>query len=78
VQIKPERREFCLNALQDLRQIIVQYDRRSRDAQLRRAVLAEPLGDNINVVEERPDELEELRACGREREWTPLKKLRAE
>ena len=45
---------------------------------MRRTVLAEPLGDNINVLEERPDELEELRPRGREREWTPLKKLRAE
>jgi hypothetical protein len=42
----------------------VQHDRRSRDSQLRRTVLAQPFGDNINVLEERPDELEELRPVG--------------
>src|SRR6516162_1762950 len=78
MEVKPEGGKFCANALQDLRQIIVQHDRRSRDPQLRRPVLAEPLGDNINVLEERPDELEKLRARGRECKWTPLKKLGAE
>ena len=78
MQIKPKRRKFCANALQDLWQIIVKDDRRSRDAQLRRTVLAEPLGHSFNVVEERPNELEEFGARGREREWTPLKKLRPE
>jgi hypothetical protein len=64
--------------LQDLRQVIVQHDRRSGDTQLRGTVSPKPLGDNVDVLEKRPDELEKLRACGREREWTPLKKLRAE
>jgi hypothetical protein len=45
---------------------------------LRRTVLAEPFGDNINVLEERPDELEELRPRGRERKGPTLKELRAE
>jgi hypothetical protein len=45
---------------------------------LRRTVLAQPLRDNINVLEERSNELEELRARRREREWSPLKKLGAE
>ncbi|MFL6552494.1 MAG: hypothetical protein ACJ8LV_03915 [Chthoniobacterales bacterium] len=45
---------------------------------MRRTVLAQPFGDNIDVLEERSDEVEELRASGRKREWTPLEKLRAE
>ena len=56
----------------------MKHNRRSSDSQLRRTVLLESFADNINVLEERPDELEKLCACRREREWTPLKKLRAE
>ncbi len=56
----------------------MQHDRRRSDPQLRRTVLAEPLSDNVNVLKERPDELEELRPRGREREGPTLKELRAE
>jgi hypothetical protein len=45
---------------------------------LRRTVLAESFGDNINVLKERPDELEELGPRGRKREWPTLKEFRAE
>ena len=59
VQIKPERREFCANALQDLRQIIVP----SRSLEQRCAIAANCSGEayqqDINILEERPDELEE-------------------
>src|SRR5258707_9981500 len=56
----------------------MQHDRRRSDPQLRRTVLAEPLGDDVNVLKERPDELKEFRSRRRERKWPTLKELRAE
>jgi hypothetical protein len=78
VQVQPERLEFCPKALQDLRKVIVQHDCWSRDTQLRRTVLAQPFGNDIDIFEERSNKLKKLCPCWREREWPPLKQLGAE
>ena len=45
---------------------------------LRRTVLVQPSGNEIDILEERSDELKKLCANGQQRKWPPLKKLGSE
>src|SRR4029077_14742 len=73
VQVEPKRWKLHAKFLQQFRNVIVQDDRRRGDAQLRRTVQAHFLGDDVNVIKERSDELEQFRARRREGERPPLK-----
>src|SRR5205823_12711502 len=58
VQIKPKRWKLRTKFLQQFRNVIVQDNRRRGDAQLWRTVLAHFFRDDVDVVEERSDEVE--------------------